>query len=356
MLGEDIRPVVRELVGLGFNVVRVFSMYDERGIGRVNGLGRLTPYDVRYKYSLWTDFARVLAEFGMRLEVVGLADTEWLGVTPDLQQPHLNALYNQLEPEWNASFIETCNEPAKNGVDTGAIKPRKGLILRASGQYDVEDGRVPDVLDYVTLHTERKFEWPRTCRTLSEFRDGAEGLEAVRVPVVSDEPTGFAEAARPDSRSGPGYFPDDGQVTPANPEGWSYLDDARQYAACSQMHGAGSTFHYDDGVTSVLMGPNQKRAAQAWLEGAKFMPVEAQFAEYQRGGYGGGAGIGNMPIDHHDLDESTEPRALRTYAKRGAGRENCVAIRDGRGWFPKMLRGCTLIRTEANGLVEVKEL
>jgi len=343
MVGQDIMPVLLELVEIGFNVIRVFSMYDENGIGKANGLGRLSPKQPDYNYNRWHQFLDLCASVGMRVEVVLGADTQTLGFNTDAMLDHVGRMMGLLEPHWNANFVETCNEPAKNGVDLDRVVPRKGRILRASGNYDLENGRIAHVLDYVTLHTERKPEWPRTCRALSEFRDGADGLEAVRVPVVSDEPTGYAEVARPDSRSGPGY-----------PHG-DWLDDARTYAAGCQMFGAGSTFHSDSGVSSVLLGPNQRLAAIEWVKAATWMPVDAQFSEYQRGGAGGGAGIGNMPIDHHDLEESTEPRALRTYCKRGAGRENCVAIRRGGGWFVKLLRGCTLIKEAFRGLVEVKE-
>lgn len=335
-------PVLRELVALGANVLRVFAMYNEHGIGKVNGLGRLHPGLPSY-YNNWDGLAELCATVGMRLEVVLLADAQDIIPSSQDQQAHVDRLYDILEQHWNVNFVETCNEPGKNGVDTGRVVPRKGLILRASGQYDVEDGRVSDVLDYVTLHTERKPEWPRTCRALGEIRDGADGLEATNCPVVSDEPTGFAEVARPDSRTGPG-----------DPHG-DYLDDARTYAAGCQMFGAGSTFHSDDGVISKTLGPNQLRAAQEWFKAAIWMPVEAQFAGYQRGCEGGGPCVGDMPIDHHDLHENHPVRSLRTYAKRAQGLEFCVGIRRADSWFVSLLRGCSLVAEDFPGLARVRE-
>ena len=342
LVGQDIMPVVRELVALGANVLRVFSMYDENGIGKANGLGRLSPSIPGY-YDQWSAFCEACASLGMRLEIVLLADAQNIIPETDRQLGHINRLYDILEPHWNVNFVETCNEPAKNGVDLARVVPRKGLILRASGNYDLEDGRIAHVLDYVTLHTERKPEWPRTCRALAEFRDGADGLEAVRVPVVSDEPTGYAEVARPDSRSGPGY-----------PHG-DWLDDARVYAAGCQMFGAGSTFHSDSGVISVLLGPAQKQAATEWFKAAMWMPVEAQFAGYQRGCAGGGPCIGDMPINHHDLEEPFDVRSLRTYAKRANGFEWCVAIRRATTWHVELLRGCQLVEETFPGLAKVRE-
>lgn len=335
-------PVLRELVALGCNVIRVFAMYNEFGIGKVNGLGRLHPGLPGY-WENWDNFTQLCATVGMRLEVVLLADAQ--DIVPDrvAQQAHVNRLYDLLEPEWNASFVETCNEPGKNGVDISFVVPRDGLIVRASGNYDVRDGRINDILDYITLHTERKPEWPRTCRSLSELRDGADNLEATRCPVVSDEPTGFAEASRPDSRTGPG-----------DPYG-DFLDDARTYAAGCQMFGAGSTFHSDSGVNSELLGPAQRAAAAEWFKAAMWMPVEAQFAGYQRGCEGGGPCVGNMPIDHHDLHENHPVRALRTYAKRAQGLEFCVAIRRAASWSVSLLRGCTLVAEDFPGLARVRE-
>jgi hypothetical protein len=217
----------------------------------------------------------------------------------------------------------------KNGCDVERLAPSAVGVLRASGNYDVEPG-VASIfhLDYLTLHTERKPEWPRTARALGELRDGFDAFRGVRVPVVGDEPTGFAEVPRGDSRS-------------------DNADDARYYAATAALMGAGSTFHSDDGIASRMLGPKQKTAAIAWFTAARWVPVSAQFAPYQRGSEFGGPGIGDMPLEHTDV------LALRSFCKHADGSEWCVAIRPAPAWTAIPRRGCAVVAQPSRGLVQL---
>lgn len=203
--------------------------------------------------------------------------------------------------------VEIGNEIFKNldnaqeVIDALVFPP--GLIW-ASGDYDVESPTF--ILGmYVTYHTDRKPEWPRTPRSLAELRDDIGG--GTHTPVVADEPTGAAEGARGDSRS-------------ATPE------DFGAFAACAALMGAGATFHSDDGIASRPFGPVQQACAEAFFAALRYIPAECQFAPYVRGG-AGDRPVGDLPVVHYDLEEGAHPAALRTYAKELGGTAWYVRIR-----------------------------
>lgn len=343
LLGHNLTGVLNERVALGVNIVRVFGMYVgtpngtcgdpgvQCGIGNVNGLGPFRSIGDEY-YRELPQFARLLQKFGLRFEFVPLADAQIIMPGLREQQAHLDRVYAVLRDEWNV-VIELCNEPHKNGCRLNALTVPTGLVT-ASGTSDLVNCKVEHLRDYVTIHTERKPEWPDMARALGEVRDGAECLEAVRRPVVSDEPTGFAEQQQGDSR-----------VTSA--------DDAAFYAGVAAQMGAGATFHSDDGINSTKLRPVQKAAAEAWFWAMKWVPVDAQFAKYQRGGAGGGAGIGDMPIEHFDLGENGTG-ALRTYNKHVAGIEYSIAIRPEPGWTARPRRGCRVVEEPRRGFVMLR--
>lgn len=191
--------------------------------------------------------------------------------------------------------VEFTNERFKNldNLDEilATVHIPAGLIW-ASGDYDVESPTFIKGL-YVTYHTDRKPDWPRTPRGLAEIRDDING--GTHCPVVADEPTGAAEAPRGDSRS-------------------STASDFGYYAACAAQMGAGATFHSDDGIASRFLGPVQKDCARAFFAALAYIPPDCQFAPYTRGG-ANNVNVGDLPVVHHDLEEPTDPAALRSYSK-----------------------------------------
>lgn len=332
--GQDISGLVDERIALGVNIVRVFGMYNGQGIGRVNGLGEFKAQAVDQYYTRLTEFTTFLATRGLRVEFVVFADAQDLMPGFSEQQAHLDRVFTAIRESWNV-VVELCNEPHKNGchIDNLVIPASRPPV--ASGDYDLFDCRIGHLRDYVTLHTDRKDEWPRTARALGEVRDGADCLEAVRRPVVADEPMGFAEEIDPGRR-----------VTSA--------DDAAFFAGVAQQMGAGSTFHSNDGIASLPLRPVQKAAAQAWFWAARWVPVEAQFASYHRGSAGGGSWTPiDGPITHFDLGENGTG-ALRSYNKHVAGFEYAVAIRPEGGWSARPRRGCVVVDEPRRGFVKLR--
>lgn len=342
LAGEDVTPQLDQRIKVGATLLRVFGMYDT-GIGNVV-LGPLRPADHGDYYQKLGSFADLLATRGLRFEFVVLADAQIVLPSQSAQRTHGTQVAAALNGKWNAT-IEVCNEPFKNGCLDGLMTLVPPGLLRATGQYDLETGQAHlDHLEYVTDHTERKPEWPRTARALAELRDGfgwGEGLPdyaGVHVPVVGDEPTGFAEIARGDSRS-------------ASPE------DARWYGALAGLMSAGATFHSDAGIASTLMGPVQEAAAKEFFAALRWVPIGAQFSGYQRGSQWGGPGIGDMPLQHFDSQDTPGhdgDGALRTFCKIADGFEWCDAVRPGPTWTARPLRGCAVKAEPARGLVQLQ--
>lgn len=330
-VGQPIDDMLDEWVNLGANALRVFFTYDRFGIGSASGLGECSPRTIPGFYEKVPAFVRALADRGLFVVCVYCADFDarsdgsgGLMTNPADIQAHITRMDAALADCWNV-LVQCANEPFKN-LEEVAHYAVNSQHPRDYGIETVERGQgsMPH-LDWVGKHDhERTDDWPRNARSIDELRGGfgwgltdeersahpdwQEDFGGTHTPVAWDEPMGFAEVERPGAR-----------VTSP--------DDAAYGAATAALMGMGSCFHSDDGVAARLLGPVQKAAATEWFKAARWVPVEAQFSAYQRGGRGGGAGIGNMPIEHHDLDEGVEPAALRTFCKVVNGAEYCVRIR-----------------------------
>lgn len=299
---DAIRPVLAQRVRLGASLLRVLGMADSfmqlRPAGHADYYDKLAP------------FAQLLAEYGLRLEYVALADAQIImPVRADMEQ-HLHRARDALAGEWNAQLFECSNEAFKNlpaateaDAETLAGELCRTIqgppMLLASGAYASEPV-ARYTIDRGTMHSRRdEGQWPRGSKDLRDYQD------ATRVPWAADEPPGAAEVDRPGSR-------------------YSNPDDFAWYAATAALEGMGATFHSDAGVLSQLLPPVQYAAAEAFFWALKWVPAEAQVAPYQRGGDAGTGGIGEMPIEHDDAQE------LRSFCKPVGGFEYCVQIRTSR--------------------------
>jgi hypothetical protein len=303
-----LRAVLEERVAAGCNVFRVFGMVDSFAKFRPDGDGYYRDLGA------FADF--LASELGARFEFVAFADAQI--VMPDYgdERVYLEKVTGVLTSKPNA-FLEVANEPFKNlpdgrarAQDLGRAIVGRGVPV-ASGNYDIPDcaATLPH-LDYVTIHNERKPDWPRTARAIAEVRDGfgwganctGDPFAGVKAPVVGDEPMGFAEVVS-GSRS-------------------TSVDDAAYFAATCALMGAGCTYHSTDGITSTPWGPVQKATATAFFDALKWVPVDAQLAPYMRGGTDPGCHWVGDSIAEHD-----DERELRSFAKIVNGQAWMVQIR-----------------------------
>lgn len=110
---------------------------------------------------------------------------------PHGQQQHLNETCAALAPIF--CFIETCNEPMKNGLDVAAVKPANwGSYLCDSGMYADHDTWIAHPewnLDFVSFHGRRDDQgqyWPRWLTDMPEA--AASMLTMFGKPAVHKEP------------------------------------------------------------------------------------------------------------------------------------------------------------------------
>jgi len=262
---------------LGYTVLRVFS--------QVNWTGSPGPglYPIDYSSNYWATVDKlftIAAGYNLHVEFVH----------------HTFAYDLDAMAQWSASctkatvlhknvFEEIANEPPRNGIDISALLGKINTSLFknpwSTGQYD------PTTLPagtYCTPHTPRDNEWPRKAKNLLEYRQGG-GPEAptdpaMQRPIVADEPMGAGEVDIPGRRS-------------------TNKLDFYTYAALSQLYGAGSTFHHEDGLNANLPGPIQAECASFFAKGAQAIWTDAQLGQYTR------VGLSSSPIEEDDT--------LRTY-------------------------------------------
>lgn len=335
-LGQDVTPIIDEDVALGFNAERVIAIFDQFGIGGAQGtgLGECSPRTIPNFYQHVIGLTELAATRGMVIVWCYCADCDTRpdgtgGLMPDRAtvQTHINQMDAALAGHWNV-LRQGANEPFKNLRDVASYTFRRDIQPLDFGVETLDRGQGTMAhADWVGKHDhERKDdEFMRDPRSIDEMREGfdwaltsdeikanptwALGFEGTGTPVSADEPMGADEVPRGGSRA-------------------SSPNDFRALAALSTLMGMGACFHSTDGIAARLLRPVTKQCAKEWIVGATFAPPEAQLAPYQRGGRGGGAGIGNMPIEHHDLDEApVEPRSLRSFCKNVNGVEYCVRSR-----------------------------
>jgi hypothetical protein len=299
LTGVNIAPFLEERLALGANLLRVFSM-----VGWAECQPPFYPQNFDDYYGRLREFADILADAGLRLELTVFADATI--VMPDAQarRDHLANCISALQGTWN-TVVEVANEPWQNlpGGNEEAIQlavASQGLgLLIASGEYS--SWPPAQTADYGTTHCDRTEDWPRKGKDIMDRQD-----ESGDTPWIGDEPMGAAEVDEPGRRD-------------ADP------DDHAWYAACTRMFGAGATFHCEDGIHSrTPIGPTQTACAQAFFFALQWVPPEALMWPYQRGDMGSEAGIGDMPILHDDALET------RSYCKGDGATEWCIQIQTSR--------------------------
>src|SRR5262249_49574346 len=126
LTGVNIGAILDERIALGANVLRVFGMV---GWDYVNP--RFSPGNFPNYFDKLGEFIGMLADRKVRTEFVIFADAQGIMPDPEAQKQHAAAVMSQLAGGWNV-FVETCNEPFKNGVDVSKVVPPAVGIPRAS--------------------------------------------------------------------------------------------------------------------------------------------------------------------------------------------------------------------------------
>lgn len=294
--GENIDGFLDWAIRTGFNTLRCFTGYANipQQMGRQPFL--ITP-DQLHRF-----LTHVCEDRELRVELT-CGDLQLILPEHNAQRDWMLAL-GAVAGQFTGVTVERCNEPFKNGVDVVRMG-RIGPNVQASGNYDF-DNPAP-VLDYLTFHSERKAEWPRTAK------DGQDFYEKWKVPVVLDEPMGADETLKPWSRS-------------------NVPDDFFDYGATAALNSAGATFHATDLVYGRVPGPIQQQCAEAFVAGLHSVSLEAPLGNYTRG-Y-----LSECPLEHDDAT------ALRTFARILGNRAVCAAVRPTSAWRAVARNGWRIIQ------------
>jgi hypothetical protein len=336
LLGENIDAQLAWYASKGANVLRVLGMVHWLGAGFPLADVAFGPATAGYWDAL-PKFIDYLGARGFRVEFVVFASAQNVMPGTSDQRAHLRRVVDVIGSRWNV-FIEIVNEPWQNGCvptdvwDRSAPRPCPMAFglgdVVAEQDGDIWRGRLP-VLDYLTVHSPRMIGWARKAKDLLELRDGSgDGSQAgplmagLHVPCVGDEPMGAGE-----------------RHTIGGRQRSADADDFFWHHATAHLFGAGSTFHYDAGLTAALppAGGDQERCADAVaMVWANIDP------DYQRGAYVR-SGFDTLPLAWN-IRHFPDEQISRIYGRVLGARACCVAIHPTADWRAEPAAGWRIVR------------
>ncbi len=286
LANEDIEPVLTQRADCGFNLLRVWTLFD------VAGIGHLIPSEQPNFYDRLQAFIGKCAAHGLYCELTVFTGAKRLLPARAAQQAHLDGVVGAVRNYGGGALIEAGNEfeqgdnqwlldlqwPSDVVISGGSVGSEKWPSDFAS------DGNAHaslPLLRYQEFHTNGASEWWRKVG-----HNAMEVADANHRPVIANENT---------------RFPDQDQS----------VDHAHDAAAGGALLCAGSCFHSVRGKTSELWDGAELNCAKAWAAGASSVPLEFQAGAYE----------------HH---EELEPAGnlLRVYARLlSAGQRFFVKIR-----------------------------
>lgn len=332
LLGEDIAAQIDWMRAHRVNVARVLGMVAWPG----SAFGPAWPG----YFDKLSAFIQLLGANGLRCEFVVFADAQVIVPDHQRQRQHLRAVMAAIGHEPNV-FLECSNEPGLNGVEPfgliGRDEPRPCPM--AYGEYGPLNSTILPTLDYLTVHLSRDVHaWARKAKDILEFRTGGvyvPPIDPTHVPVVSDEPMGAAETDR---------YP--GGPRSTNP------DDHFWHHAICRLFGAGSTFHYQDGLQGLAPAPGstQQACAEAVARVWSLIAPEVQTWNYTR------SGLPECPLAFNPAFFPEE--TSRIYAQIGGDQAVAVAVRPDPAWRPVPSGGWRIVSVDGpvNSLVHLRRL
>jgi hypothetical protein len=167
-----------------------------------------------YNFMDAAEFTRKCGELGFYVNWTG-GDYQIVFPSVDPRKGEVNGLHgiNQHNNMFCAALLgcsnaiwNTCNQPFKNGIDTGQVKPPPWAPpVQFSGNYD-DTRNVADDLSCINLHTDRSTE-NGIQKWVGKAHESAPYLWAFNKPIFYDEPMGADEVVRDGARSNvPQYF------------------------------------------------------------------------------------------------------------------------------------------------------
>lgn len=249
--GEDITPVLRQRADCGFNLLRVWTLFD------IPGIGKCTSVD----YGRVHQFVAACAQAGLYVEF-----TAYTGINDPMHWSRLvaAALRCQIRPllELVNELDQNTNEPDERGrvFALGLHEQAPGPILSSHGSNGSQALAVRPVWSYEVFHTNDAPEWWRKVgHNAMELAVGTEDFPGSGVPVLANENTRFMDRCQSQQM-------------------------AFDAAAGAALLCAGSCFHSQGGKQSVLWSTDEEACARAWAAGARSVDLHAQGGSYQHPG------------------------------------------------------------------------
>ncbi len=265
--GENIEPILQQRQECGFNMLRVWTLYNLEAAG----IGKLLLFDHPELYDRLLEFCQLAARYGLYVEFTAYTST-W-------DANHWNCLTQGILGATNA-IVELVNEEniPVNHIDLSLFSPVPGLLC-SHGSNGAESEPVKPYWDYVTFHTNGAFEEQR--------KVGHNAMELWNGPSLTNETS---------------RFPDVGMW-----DGGSNLSRVKQLAydsaAGAALLCAGSCMHSVHGKNSTIWEGNELEAAKAWVAGAKSVDLACQAGPYKHRSDLEGTGILRVyerPVEGHN--------------------------------------------------------
>jgi hypothetical protein len=254
--GEDIRPIRRQRRALGFNGQRAWVL-NQSVVGRRNNPNPADPpLDAGIHPDQVPDFydrlRRFVGDGPPFVDVTVFTSCGSLMPERDRQQRHLDRTADAVRGLGNV-ILSLVNEFDQwdNATHPDLVRPAGVLSTRGSGGADSVPPRHDDPWDAEEYHSNDLDQWQRK-----------EGHNAMEWADQSGRPCWTSESTRPDR---------DGALP--------HFEDAAENAA---LLCAGSCFHSEQGKYSRLFTGRDLAAAEAWVRGARKVPLEFQRGAYTR--------------------------------------------------------------------------
>lgn len=282
--GEDIVPVLSQRQAIGFNCLRVWLL-NQSVIGGRNGAfdgSSIHPNKYPDFYDRLRPFVGLCGEYGLIVELTVFTSTGTLMPSREDQQRHLDRTADAVRGTGNV-LLELANEIDcyDNAPFPDLHRPPGVLISRGSNGADSVPPLHDAPWDYELYHTNDLDQWWRkTGHNAMEWADQS------GKPCFSNENTRY----------------------PDRDASEAHAEDAAKGGAllCA---GAGC-YHSQGGKFSRLFDAAELACAEAWVAGARSVPLEFQRGVYAR---------------HDDLNG---PDCIRAYSRTLAdGRSYLVKIR-----------------------------
>lgn len=237
---SSLTGLILESRELGFNLWRVFMM----GSAAQNNILDLRPQTTPNYYDELRGFALFLKDNGINLLTTIFVDAQDVMPNADERRDHWGRVTNELR---GMALVSGGNEWQKNGWNPNELTDPGAGVIWSRGSATSDQRPAEPYATFAEFHPRRDMPAMMLDSVASPVTLYGWGLN---VPLLIDEPIGFAEADKPGSRS-------------ADPRMAYRL--ARHYSTET----AGAVFHNDSGMRGQLMSPRIRECAASWLRGMR---------------------------------------------------------------------------------------